>query len=349
MADVHLGASPEAGKAYSERRATEIWESFSEVVDICEEEKVDLLLIAGDLFHRQPLLRELKEVNYLFSKLTQTKVVFIAGNHDYIRKDSYYLTFEWAKNVHTLFGEDMGRVEFPEIETCVYGLSYHSKEIEKALYAGKRARKCQKIEILLAHGGDDRHIPIKRQELLELGYTYVALGHIHKPMEFAKDRMCYAGSLEPLDKTETGKHGYIFGEANVVGGHEDIKAIFVPHAKRMYCHEEIEVTEKMAGYALKDKIQDRIKELGIQHIYKIILTGVRDPEVLFDFEQMDSYGNIVEILDETRPSYDFEKLEKQNKDNLLGKFIGKYKHAKEGSVEEIALYEGVQAILKTRR
>jgi len=346
---VHLGASPEAGKAYSEKRAREIWESFSEVVDICEEENVDLLLIAGDLFHRQPLLRELKEVNYLFSKLTQTQVVLIAGNHDYIRKDSYYLTFEWAKNVHTLFGEEMGYVEFPTIETCVYGLSYHSKEIEAPLYAKQRAKKRQKIEILLAHGGDEKHIPIKRQELAELDYTYIALGHIHKPMELLEDSMCYAGSLEPLDKTETGKHGYVFGEVNITGNNEDIKAVFIPNAKRMYCHEEIEVTEKMTGYALKDKMQEKIKELGIQHIYKMILKGVRDPEVLFDFEQMDSYGNIVEILDETRPSYDFEKLERQNKDNLLGKFIEKYKHAKEGSVEEIALYEGVQAILKTRR
>jgi DNA repair exonuclease len=346
---VHLGASPEAGKAYSEKRAREIWESFSEVVDICEEENVDLLLIAGDLFHRQPLLRELKEVNYLFSKLTQTQVVLIAGNHDYIRKDSYYLTFEWAKNVHTLFGEEMGYVEFPTIETCVYGLSYHSKEIEAPLYAKQRAKKRQKIEILLAHGGDEKHIPIKRQELAELDYTYIALGHIHKPMELLEDSMCYAGSLEPLDKTETGKHGYVFGEVNITGNNEDIKAVFIPNAKRMYCHEEIEVTEKMTGYALKDKMQEKIKELGTQHIYKMILKGVRDPEVLFDFEQMDSYGNIVEILDETRPSYDFEKLERQNKDNLLGKFIEKYKHAKEGSVEEIALYEGVQAILKTRR
>ena len=346
---MHLGASPEAGKAYSEKRAREIWESFSEVVDICEEENVDLLLIAGDLFHRQPLLRELKEVNYLFSKLTQTQVVLIAGNHDYIRKDSYYLTFEWAKNVHTLFGEEMGYVEFPTIETCVYGLSYHSKEIEAPLYAKQRAKKRQKIEILLAHGGDEKHIPIKRQELAELDYTYIALGHIHKPMELLEDSMCYAGSLEPLDKTETGKHGYVFGEVNITGNNEDIKAVFIPNAKRMYCHEEIEVTEKMTGYALKDKMQEKIKELGTQHIYKMILKGVRDPEVLFDFEQMDSYGNIVEILDETRPSYDFEKLERQNKDNLLGKFIEKYKHAKEGSVEEIALYEGVQAILKTRR
>ena len=56
-ADVHLGASPDAGSSYTENRGTELWESFERLLKVCEEERVDLLLLAGDLFHRQPLLR----------------------------------------------------------------------------------------------------------------------------------------------------------------------------------------------------------------------------------------------------------------------------------------------------
>ena len=78
IADVHLGAEPEAA-GYSQNRGRELWASFENIVRICEAEKSDLLLIAGDLFHRQPLVRELKEVNYLFSELTHTKVVLMAG------------------------------------------------------------------------------------------------------------------------------------------------------------------------------------------------------------------------------------------------------------------------------
>ena len=80
IADVHLGAQPEAA-VYSQSRGRELWESFEKILGVCEDERTDLLLIAGDLFHRQPLVRELKEVNYLFSELTATKVVLIAGNH----------------------------------------------------------------------------------------------------------------------------------------------------------------------------------------------------------------------------------------------------------------------------
>src|SRR5699024_4239330 len=72
IADVHLGAQPDAGPLYSRQRPRELWETFEHVLHICEEEQTDLLLIAGDLFHRQPLVRELKEVDYLFSELTHT-------------------------------------------------------------------------------------------------------------------------------------------------------------------------------------------------------------------------------------------------------------------------------------
>ena len=58
IADVHLGASPDAGFPWSEERKNEIWDSFCNVIYAVREEKPELLLIAGDLFHRQPLLRE---------------------------------------------------------------------------------------------------------------------------------------------------------------------------------------------------------------------------------------------------------------------------------------------------
>ena len=62
ISDVHLGVKPDAGKAWSEKRAQDIWDSFAEMIEIAAEESPDFLLISGDLFHKQPLKRELKEV-----------------------------------------------------------------------------------------------------------------------------------------------------------------------------------------------------------------------------------------------------------------------------------------------
>ena len=95
IADVHLGAVPDSNMPWAKERHDEIWESFKYILNVCNEEKADLLLIAGDLFHKQPLVRELKEVNYLFSTLETTRVVMMTGNHDYMGPRSNYRGFKW--------------------------------------------------------------------------------------------------------------------------------------------------------------------------------------------------------------------------------------------------------------
>ena len=106
IADVHLGMQPDAGFPWSEERGEAIWESFRRIIRLASREKTDFLLIAGDLFQRQPLLRELKEVNDLFASIPETIVVLIAGNHDYVKRESFYRGFDWADNVVMLLSPE---------------------------------------------------------------------------------------------------------------------------------------------------------------------------------------------------------------------------------------------------
>ena len=106
--DIHWGMSPDSDKPWSRERSRDIRDTFTAIIAKAKELRVDCLFIAGDLFHRQPLLRDLKEVNYLFSTIPQTQVVIIAGNHDRIRKNSAVLSFSstgqrscWTKRWHT--------------------------------------------------------------------------------------------------------------------------------------------------------------------------------------------------------------------------------------------------------
>lgn len=340
-----MGSEPDAGKRYSEKRGAEIWNSFSGVIDVCEKEKTDLLLIAGDLFHRQPLLRELREVNYLFSKLTKTKVVLIAGNHDYVKWNSYYRTFQWNTNVYPLFGNQLQCAEFPELETSVYGFSYYQKEITESRYAKAKPWKKQRYEILLAHGGDEKHIPIKRNEMISLGYNYIAMGHIHKPGSVEDNKIVYAGALEPIDKNDIGLHGYVKGEIQ----NDKVVTAFIPFATREYVHLHMNVDETMTSIQVREMLQHEIKKRGMQHIYKLVLHGLRSQDMVIHVEDADLSGNILEIIDETRPAYRFEKLWEQNKENLLGNYIKSLEGYGQDSVEYLALYEGVEALLETKR
>lgn len=304
-----------------------------------------MLLIAGDLFHRQPLLRELKEVDSIFATLSETEVVLIAGNHDYIKQGSYYHSFSWCEHVTMLSEEHLEYVELPKLQTAVYGFSYWQKEITKRLYDHAMPKQRQKIEILLAHGGDESHIPIQKSKLVELGYDYIALGHIHKPQMLVPNKIAYAGALEPLDKNDTGTHGYIKGEILK----KDCSIAFVPSAAREYVHQEVIVDEETTGFTLKNKIKEMIEARGVEHIYKLILTGYRAPDMLFELGNMDVYGNIIEVQDMTKPAYDFEELYEQNRTNIIGAFVKSFKDAREDSVEYQALCEGVEALMETKR
>ena len=236
-------------------------------------------------------------------------------------------------------------MEFKDLKTRVYGLSYYRKEITEGLYDRAKAPGKQKYEILLAHGGDEKHIPFKKEVLRGLGYSYVALGHIHKPQTLVENQILYAGALEPIDKNDTGKHGYVRGEVTEKG----VKTEFIPSAKREYRHLTMEIGKGMTNGAVKEMIRETIQENGIEHIYKFILRGFRDADISFEPDSLRSYGNVIEIVDETKPSYDFEKLLEENRGNLSGRYIESLRECEEDSVAHMALYEGVQALLDTKR
>ena len=290
-------------------------------------------------------MRELKEVDYLFASLSHTKVVLVAGNHDYIKNNSYYKTFQWSDNVRMILNPELSVVEFPELDTAVYGLSYYEKEIEEFLYdVIPKETKCTN-KILLGHGGDEKHIPFHKEQLLANGYDYVALGHIHKPQELIPGRIAYAGVLEPGDKNDTGVHGYRKGS---IQNHR-CKSEFVPFAQREYVHMNVSVSKEMTGFAIRNKIHQMIEDRGAHHMYRIKLVGYRSPDLSLNYQAMDGFGNIVDLEDHTRPAYDFEKLVRLNKDNLIGRYIQSFSGIEESSVEYEALCEGINALMETKR
>ena len=341
IADVHLGAAPDHGFLWAKDRGRELWESFRRCIEDANEKKIDLLLIAGDLFHRQPQMQELKEVNYLFSTLERTIVVLIAGNHDYLKPSSPYLSFPWNENVICLFSPECERVRLPELKTEIYGFSYHSQEIKEPLYEGLTAEKSDYFKILLAHGGDAEHIPISKDSLQEAGFDYIALGHIHKPQVYIRNLAMYAGALEPIDCNDLGPHGYIIGDVH----RKKIKLSFVEVCSREYRQAEVEVTEVDTVYSVREKIAAFIREHGAQHTYRLALVGQRHPKLRLDIREYMKCGRIVEITDKTIPAFHLEELRQQYRGQLIGNYIESFGDHPQGLVEEKALRYGLEALL----
>ena len=213
-------------------------------------------------------MRELKEVNYLFSTIPDTRVYLMAGNHDFISRDSFYRTFEWNSNVTFFKNRELTCVKDPELDVYVYGLSYYDREIREGLYDKAVPVQEEGIHILLAHGGDEKHIPLSAASLAAAGFDYVALGHIHKPQILIRDQAAFSGALEPIDRNDTGEHGYM--EGRVVNGR--IRTEFVPFACRSYqqlvmpLHEEttqisLEAEEAEAEKATEKELVESVSEI----------------------------------------------------------------------------------------
>lgn len=343
IADVHLGAAPDMPKGFTGDRSAEIWQTFREVLARAKEDQVDFLLITGDLFHRQPLLRELKEVDYLFASISPVRVILQAGNHDYLRHDSRYLNFNFSNNVVMFKEEEIQCLFFEQEQTYIYGNSYQHIEIETPMYDYIKPLYKPGIHILMAHGGDGKHIPMNLKQILGAGFDYVAMGHIHKPAFYSQGKMAYAGALVPIDINDVGTHGYVKGEIT----EEGIHTLFVPTGGREYVHLEIMVESGMTWSEVMDHIVSEIRRIGKKHLYKVILKGFTTADIDKDYAVIAMLGNIVAIQDETLPDIDVDALYEANRDNLIGGYIKRIREIPaDEEAKQKALTLGIRALLQ---
>ena len=111
----------------------------------------------------------------------------------------------------------MSSVYFEDCNVEVHGFSYTTTEIRENRADHLTVPLDGRIHILMIHGGDASHLPFDKNALGASDFSYIALGHVHKPEILIPDKMAYPGSPEPLDKTETGVHGIIRGEIHPKG------------------------------------------------------------------------------------------------------------------------------------
>ena len=341
IADIHLGAKPDREQSWGEEWKYHNWKAFTKVISKAKEEQVQILLIAGDLFHRQPLPRELKEVNQQFCKIPQTHVVLIAGNRDYLAPSSCYRNFPWGKNVHFLAQEQIDYIELEGLDTRVYGLSYWQREISKPLYQQIQVKGGEFCNILLAHGGDERHIPVEGKDFEHSAFDYVACGHGHKPMEIVKDKVVMAGALQPMDCGDTGEHGYFLGEIK-----DHVCSVqFVPLHYCEYIPLNLKVSPEITQSALKEFVLMRVRVAPEYQKFRITLTGFCNEENPVEPEELKKMKQVAQVINKCHTDYDFEKMKLQHERQVLGRYIQMMEEMPQNEITKKALYYGVEALM----
>lgn len=353
IADIHVGMgfkTASFSRELGNERRREIKETLFRVIRYCEDNEIDLLLIAGDLFEDDYVsISDLKDMNHRFSRLQKTKVLISAGNHDpVIDQNSCYNLIQWCKNVY-LFDTQMSVLFFEDIKTEVHSFSWHKKHLpafnKQSLPELVEGRK----RILMLHGdaynrGD--YLYVDPADLEGMGYDYVALGHIHKT-DYIQPWMAYPGSLEPLDFSEEGAHGFIKGKISSQG----LETEFVAFAKRSFHVITLEINGHMTYEEIKDLVEDSVRSGNPEDLYRIILTGLMDSQVTLDLcalkSHISEFVHYIEVKDKTQADLDIEQLKQAYKDTLIGAYINYMDKLEEDpSIKEEALYEGLKILLR---
>ena len=266
MADVHLGG-------WKQQPLQDLnFKSFQKAVDICISEKVDFVLIAGDLFDNSfPSIDILKETFAEFKKIKDCGIpcFIIAGSHDYSVSGKTFLDVlekaGFCKNVADFEETERGFILNPVIHKIFAFYGYPGKKSGLEVKDLKNLRLHETDEnlfrILMLHTTLDRvvgSLPIDFVDSSGLpDADYYALGHIH--VIYNKEGFVYPGPLFPnnfaeLEKLEHG--GFCIVDADTENRSYSLKKIEL----RIKEVEQIALKVKNAVTATEETIYELSKK-----------------------------------------------------------------------------------------
>ena len=222
LADLHLGKQMNDWSLLPDQEAV-----LHQIASIADSEKVDAVLIAGDVYQRSsPQAEAMALFDSFVSQLVELgkKVFIISGNHDSALRISYFSSLIKSSGVYVseAFDGKMQSVTLDDRdgEIVIWMMPFlRPSQVKRKLPEGKIVTYQDAVEAVLRQTPVD---PKKRNILLchqfitgsetsdseerAVGgldnidasvfdtFDYVALGHIHKPQKVLRDTLRYAGS-----------------------------------------------------------------------------------------------------------------------------------------------------------
>lgn len=224
-ADIHLGrkftALGDTLGAKGRDQREQVRATFKRLVSLAREEKVDMVLISGDLFDsNQPPQRDIQLVLEQFNLLAgeNIPVCLIPGTHDCFDSNSVYRKVNFPKecpNVTIFTGADWTAKEFSYLNVTIYGRPNLSNRSNESPLRGLKRQTSGRFHIAMAHGSldigsiePDDHV-FTMEQVRNSGMDYIALGHWHRPYACSQGEVIawYPGPPEliSLDQLEPGQ------------------------------------------------------------------------------------------------------------------------------------------------
>ena len=233
LADLHLGKQMNDLSLMEDQEAI-----LDQMVSIARDERVDAVLIAGDVYQRSaPQAEAMALFDRFVSQLAEMgmKVFVISGNHDSALRISYFSRLVRSSGVYVSeeFTGAMQGIPLKDAygEMTVWLLPFLTPARVKRLLPEKKIVTYQDaVAAVLAQTPIDtrgRNVLVCHQFItgcatsdseeravggldnvdaaLFDGFDYVALGHIHRPQRMLRDTLRYAGSPLKYSFSEAGQ------------------------------------------------------------------------------------------------------------------------------------------------
>ena len=222
LADLHLGYRQfdRQNARGANQREADVAEAFRRAVDDLLEQRPDLILFAGDIFHsvrptNPAILFLFQQLQRLRVALPDTPVVLVAGDHDTPRTSETGSILKLYEAVGAEVVIDAPRrLVFPKLDCAVLAVP-HQALVSPERPSLRPERGGPTFNVLVTHGqypalGETRGTmdyggaPLSLEDLSPATWDYVALGHYHVAQELAAN-VWYSGSLEYLPPNPWGQ------------------------------------------------------------------------------------------------------------------------------------------------
>ncbi|PRR79136.1 metallophosphoesterase family protein [Clostridium vincentii] len=317
-ADLHFDTPfKEVGEVQSKINKEELKEIFMDIIHLCKNESVEILLLAGDIFDNYTLNREtLYFIEKAFEKIPNTRVFISPGNHDPYSNNNFYKLINWPSNVY-IFKENIEQVEIKELGTTIWGGAFNDKYVRESMLEGF-SKKTDKINIMVLHGEianskeGNEYNPITLKEISESGMDYIALGHRHGFSGINKVQStyyAYSGCPQGRGFDELGDKGVIYGYISKGA----IELDFIKTSKRNYEEIKIDISKAFTYEEIINIILEKISEENRRkNLYKIILSGEISDKFNIDEgtlkDKISSKFYFCKLIDKTTIEIDLEKI-----------------------------------------
>lgn len=332
LADCHLGG-------WSQPELQELnFLSFQKAIQIIIDEKLDFVLIAGDLFDSSyPSIEILKRAFAEFKRLHDANipVYLIAGSHDFSASGKTFLDVlekaGFCKNVYKFETEDDDSIILKPTyydKIAIYGYPGKKSGMEVKDIKKIKIKELNQFSILLLHTTIDDvkgslQMESFRKEILPLA-NYYAMGHIHKRFEsnLANSKYVYPGPIYPNNFQELLdlKHG-AFQIVEIDGQNTKTKTIELPLKEillvEIQLNNAITATEEIINILDKKSLSDKIVLLKLTGIITKGKTGdIRFNEIAEFVKKKNAYSYLrnissIKIAEEESINMQDEKNEKE--------------------------------------